>query len=179
MATLRVLYGYSLSNGRKAANTFAVSSEESLSAVATALHDAWDDEIMPSLTDDVVHTVTRVATIDGTGFAEATGTEAGGETSDPISPNVAYLIKKSVLDRSRGGRWFLPGATEGQVDGKGQVSAAKQTELNSALLLWHSTVATDVGDVLMLDNVRPIPNSWVVNAFTCDPIASTQRRRLR
>lgn len=179
MATLRVLVGYTLSNGRKAANTFGVLSDDPIATVALQTHVHWDAEIMPVLADDVVHTVTRVATIDGTGFAEQTGTVDGGDTTDPMTPNVAYLVRKSLVGRSRGGRWFLPGCVEGQIDGKGQVSASKVTAINTALDDFKSAMDTSGHTLVVLDDTAPIPNSFVVSGLSVDSIVSTQRRRLR
>jgi len=179
MALYNVVIGYSLANERKGANTYQVVTDLTPQSAATFCHDIWDDEIMPLLTNDVIHTETKASTFDSTGFGFQTGTQTGSIALDPLTPNTCYLVRKNLENRSRGGRWFLPGCDEGNVDGKGNVSGPKVTAINTALGDWLVAMNAAAMEPVFGKVIGVTDNVWSITSLTADPLVATQRRRLR
>lgn len=179
MAVYHVLHGYTLPNGRNAANTYQVDSTQEIALICNTAHDAWDDNIMDKLSDEVTHTVTRVSSFDGTGFFELNNSTAGGDTNPACPPNVTYLVKKQLAGRSRGGRFFLPGVNESIVDDAGNLIGTKQAAINTAFTAWLLEMVTADVQPVAARATGAIIEKADITSLSCDSMVSTQRRRLR
>lgn len=111
------------------------------------------------------------------GGSPFTGT-AGTTTA---SPNVAYLIKKvtALGGRFNRGRLFMPGVMEANVGANGNIDSGTVTALTDGWNdLMTQLIAGDATPVI-LHGTAPLPIPTNITEFVCDPVAATQRRRLR
>jgi len=115
-----------------------------------------------------------LATITSTGAPE-NGTVSG----DPMTPQVAYLVKKltALGGRRNRGRFYLPGVVESKVDGAGNVLGAFQTTIQTSMDdFMTDTGAADIG-VVILHSDGGTPTD--VTSLQVEPKVATQRRRLK
>lgn len=109
---------------------------------------------------------------------------AGGGTgaSTSVTPNVTTLIRKNTAfgGRSGRGRWYFPGCNEANVANNGDVSGAYITAMNTALITFLGKIETrDVTPVLLHGVDAPLTIPTPITSMQCQPLAATQRRRLR
>lgn len=178
-----------------------------LLAAAGAAHTSFEQEMIGAISDEwtLVSTEGRGSPVDG-GFVVETGTpEVGTVTDPPLLSNSALLVEKSTSMAGRGkrGRMFIPGAlAEGQVDASGNIDGAVLPGLVAAVEAWRVALVThvaidqvvlfhsdfirdpavaydpDLVDQAMIAN-PDANNPSGVTAFLVDPVAATQRRRMR
>ena len=112
-------------------------------------------------------------------IASNTAAVVGTVTGDPMTPQVAYLIKKltALGGRRNRGRMYLPGANESKVDGSGNVSSAFVTTLQTAFDNFMTDLgAADIGFVILhSDGGTPTD----ITGGIAEPKVATQRRRLK
>jgi len=119
----------------------------------------------------------------------ATGTAVGGTAKTTLPPNCAQLVHKMTARRGRRGRgrMFVPWCVdEGSTDEAGLIAAGVVTANATALNTWRNALSAGGNPMVVLhDPSKPgtahpttpgAPN--VVTSLVCDPLISTQRRRL-
>jgi hypothetical protein len=139
-----------------------------------------------------VYSLTRTVVrfgVDGTGpdiVSEFVGTTLGSSTSTPCPQNCAILVKKlsGLTGRQNRGRFNLPGIDEAQVSATGVITAATVTSIQSGLNNFLTAVigeANVTNMVILHQGIGDVPAlaPTVVTNLVCDPLISTQRRRLR
>lgn len=143
----------------------------------------WQDELVPEFSDNYefigAHFIElvpggEVGDLPRDNAKPHQGTASGAS----FPPNVTALVRKEIA-RSRGtrrGRWYLNCITEAQADENGVLSSGIVLELQAALdAFW-----TGVNDADHHPSVVHSDNSADdITAFTVQPVAATQRRRLR
>ena len=172
----------------------------SAQAAADAYGEAWRDQVMPLLTDDVTldEVVVKLGPDDVGPTASSAYSTAGTIVTENTPPNTAYLVKKtSNLGGRRGrGRIYIPGVDETKVTSDGRLEATKLGQLQTAMDAFEGEVALAGFPLMILHNPATI---WVLEDGqprrepTADPIpvptpvldlivqstVATQRRRLR
>lgn len=125
---------------------------------------------------------------------------SGQNTAPPASPNVALLVEKRTNNRPRGrsdGRCYLAGVGEGFIDAAGALTPAMVTLANSTLAAFYNGIS-DSGTVVggwdgdsfpvvlettaasRAPGTQPVTiNSRRVTSLVIDPVAATQRERMR
>jgi hypothetical protein len=150
----------------------------SFSSDALAAEAAWGSEIMPHLTS-VWHFV-RTDWREAAGIVRSNSVNvAGGNGGAAMTPQVAYLARKStaLAGRKNRGRMYLPGVTETEVDGAGLVSAAFQGDMNTAFAALITSWAGNDLTPVILHNSLEAPTA--IDQLTLESVVATQRRRLR
>jgi hypothetical protein len=106
----------------------------------------------------------------------------GSRGAGAISPNVAVLVHKQLLDTSArfGGRLFWPSPPEVVIDQGGNLTTDYVNDVDEA---WADfQVAADLKSFhpCILHGESSIDRDYsLIDKFTCSPIVATQRRRLR
>jgi hypothetical protein len=148
---------------------------------AEFFHDTFGDLVMPQLQSGVTLLETRAKYgPQATGpFGLFTDPRAGGQAGDSAPPNVAYLVEKRTAlgGRSGRGRMYLPGVNEGRVNDNGTIVSASRTAIQTAIDAWFT--ALDNGGVAMYILHNASSDATIVTSLDVDPVAATQRRRLR
>lgn len=153
--------------------------------VATAM-EAFMTDIIQDLSSQISSTEFLVTLSDGTdtgsqAFAYPGGTLTGGQGSDGVSPQVAYVYRKYTtgLGRKNRGRCYLPGCIESKVDSNGQVDATfldgMRNHAVSALEQLATATSTEYQMLLLHGTGSDITP---VTLFYPEAIVGTQRRRL-
>lgn len=181
MALLKGLFGYSV-GGRNAANVFAFDIDPAvtvdLPGYAEDLYADWVATMMTQINQSVTLTTCRIAWADGTGLGEYSENTNGDVVSAMAPPNVSFLVKHTTFGSSRGGRWFVPGVTEGAVDSFGLVLAEYVTGLSDAASDFF-TAAQGASGALIKPVVATKTGWREITGSSCDGKVATQRRRLR
>jgi len=168
----------------------------SASQWAEGLHVAWGDNMQGPLTTEASWTKCTVLKGDGTAIPEVgesvTGPFAGVVGTATPPPNVAALVKKKTGfgGRQNRGRVFLPWSlSENDVDEQGVLNQTVQNVITSGLLGFKSAsanliqvIANRVYDLPWDNPARQLIAVTIgkeVISMTVDPLAATQRRRLR
>lgn len=100
--------------------------QTSLGNIAAAIAIGWRDEIMPSLSQNLVMGAVELLALDSPASATAVngvGT-TGGSSSLAVPVNNALVITRSDSSSRRVGRWFIPGVAESIVDGGDSIDDA-------------------------------------------------------
>lgn len=152
-------------------------------------HDAFGDEVMPFLVQNVGLSRTELKFgPEQTGITvETSGERSGGVLTPQAAPNLAYLvIKQTALGGRRGkGRLYLPGVAEAAVDQAGNVLSSQVSTLDDAFeALRLRLVAIGLEPHLLHDppqgqNPSPQPPPTEIVSFSASAVAATQRRRMR
>lgn len=149
--------------------------------VGDAIYQAWQAECLPLQNDttDFVGVLVKFGpeSVGPSGlFSEV---NSGGATGSAATPNVAYLAHKNTLlgGRQGRGRMYIPGVSEDDVDGAGNLDTGVVTAWTDALEEFFGACAFLGLEHVLLhgDELTPTP---VANT-TCDGRVATQRRRLR
>jgi len=178
---IHVFEGEALPNG--AATTYGIRLLGGVFGVdyAAALHDAFADAFMPSLSSRTV--LRRTLVKEGpsaTGPTFEHGEDrAGGDLAGVATPQVAFLLRKRTAmgGRMNRGRMFLPGVPEGAVDGAGVVVPEMITDLQTACDAFLAAIDTLEGEMVILHSASSDPTSVI--SLQADSRVATQRRRLR
>lgn len=174
---------------RGAEVTFGVANTTSLSptGVAACVEEALGDFTGWSAFSNLAR-ITSILVKNGpnaTGpFVEVPANSGGEGTGQPITPNVAVLVRKTTAlgGRAGSGRMYWPGLLEGNVNGagvlEGHVVAGLQDAFNA---FWLSLETLNVPPMLLHGPGSPVSDDFptVITAFNVDPVVATQRRRLR
>jgi len=114
--------------------------------------------------------------------ARTGGPKAGEGGGFGAPPNVAYLIKWSATGgrAQRGGRTYLGGVDEDQVQTNGDLTSGIAGQLEDDVEAWMALLAThDIGLVINSKSGEASYEPRTITGFGIDPRVATQRRRLR
>jgi hypothetical protein len=174
--------------------TYGVKLDAGVSIVTAAmldvLHEAFFDAIKDTTTSEYNLTATVIEYLIAGELEKrvATHVETKGLLGGPPSlpQSVALLLQKrtGLSGRRNRGRMYLPGINEAVVDSRGQVLAASIASLNASLATWlgkFGTIMADFDNMVILHSlgISGAPPPTVVTQMLVDPVAATQRRRLR
>jgi hypothetical protein len=158
---------------------FGLAAADYSATTAEAVFDMYTDNFGPVLANS--HLITRLELRDsGNIVTTSTGAAVTGTGGSPsVSPQVAYLIEKRTAlgGRRNRGRMYLPGPTEGTVDGRGNVTSARVNDLQVAIdgFLADLGAADMTMRILHADGGTPTQ----VTAGVAKALVATQRRRLK
>lgn len=111
------------------------------------------------------------------------GTWDGGDNvSDPMPPNVAYLVKKitGLGGRKGRGRMFLPGVARGGINSDGTLSTSNLADLNTRVEDFREAIRSITGvEETYLFHSSSLDDPTEITQLVVDPLVATQRRRLR
>lgn len=168
---------------RKMAVTYGVQLTGSmfLSARAALVHDAFADTVLQQMTNEVAleRTVLKAGPTTTGPAAEFVQDRFGGQDSESLPPNVAFLVKK-VTDlggRKNRGRLYLPGVPKPSSLDTGLLASGTVTNLNAQLDTFLARMETEESPLVILHNSSSDPT--VVSDLELDAKVATQRRRLR
>lgn len=120
---------------------------------------------------------------DATGAsAEETVNLSGNIGSPGIQPGTALLVKKLTLvgGRAGRGRLYFPGLPEGDVESDGRIGvdylAAAQSAFSAFRVAMNTALLTPV---VLHSALSPLSTPTPITQFSVQPLAATQRRRLR
>ena len=113
-------------------------------------------------------------------FDSVTGAGVGANAAACVPQNTAYLFTKGTAfgGRRNRGRMFVPGVREGDVDNVGVVLPATVTALNTSAATLLAGLVTDGNPMVLFHSEAPFTPPFV-QTMLCQPVAATQRRRLR
>lgn len=141
---------------------------------------AWDDEVMPHLSEDYAHTSTLVTPLDGTSTGTETPSETVGGNGNPAVPDqvaIGVTLRSTDAGRSNRGRWYIPGAPSTQVDSDPSLWKTSFVEQEQADVdNFMSAMATGGADLQVLSRV--LAGVIAVNLLVVRRQIRTQRRRL-
>lgn len=142
------------------------------------LADLWASQVMPELNNQWHYFLCRFRDATGT-VKERSETTAGSATAAPTTPNVAFLAQKltGLGGRKNRGRMYIPGVSEDNVDGVGNVTSGKVASLDAALGVYVADAASFHFTPVILHNSLTAPTPFT--GFSVSGLAATQRRRLR
>ena len=158
----------------------------------TFVSQRWGDWVLGFCSNQLVHTyATGYIGQDGADPLVVDGVPqdaVGGDSSETLPPNCAYLVrKKTGLGGRRGrGRFYVPCPDETQVDRNGAIAGAWltaiQTNLDDMMEAWGTTAGLGFVTPVILhrsegEGIEPAPT--VVTLLEVDGHIATQRRRLR
>lgn len=165
--------------------------EDDVITAAGGISNAFKDNVMPLLADDVelfnVELTYQLTPLpDEPIIGISTQTEAGSQDGTLLPQNCAYLCHKRTASGGRGGRgrFYLPGVEEANVDNLGNIDGSFLTVANAALAVF----LTDLFDAPVIQNAVVLHDSegafadadpHVITTMVMDPVIATQRRRLR
>lgn len=147
-------------------------------------HADFRDNILPEMDSRLV--LERTVAIDATSSSEVTTSAVGGSSFAPVPPNVALLVRKNTVGRGRRrqGRMFLPALLDDEdVGGDGAIDPTRLAAIQTALTSFLTAVQTDMYAMVILQNSEgetpPVDPPPEVTALLAQPVAASQRRRLR
>lgn len=112
-----------------------------------------------------------------------TDTDTGSLSFNGVSPNTAVLVSKvtGVGGRRNKGRMFLPGLlANSDVGETGLLGGAQLTAIQADVNDWFDVLETNATPMYILHNDPPVGvTPTLVSALTVEPLAATQRRRMR
>jgi len=146
-----------------------------------ALYLAWQNSFLAHQNASVRLSAVRIKygpTATGPSF-ETTGESVGGQSGNPASSNVAYLIHKNTAlgGRQGRGRLYIPGVTESFINAGGSVDSTMFPNLSGDCGdFFADLIAADLPPMLLHgDALAPTD---ILN-FEPDPRCGTQRQRMR
>lgn len=113
---------------------------------------------------------------------EFTFSQGGGDGGAASTPGLSWLVHKntSLGGRAGRGRFYLPGLSEADVGGDGSVSETPRALLEADLVTFRNDlILANIIPVLLHGDESPISTPTVIDTLTVDPLAATQRRRMR
>lgn len=143
----------------------------------------WATNVMPVLSNACNLAGVKVKLGPNSTGAETTvasATVGGISATQPMSPQVAPLVKKRTAlgGRINNGRIYLPGMVEGYSDGAGRLTSAAQTALQDAMTAFFDGSNDDGNPLVVLHtNVALTPN--LITALDVQQLVGTQKRRIR
>lgn len=152
--------------------------------IATELFAAFGGTIMAQLHNDVALTSCLVKFgPDETGPSGVfAGAIAGSQTDEAMTPNVAFLVRKSTAmgGRAGRGRFYLPGVPENSANEAGVVTETAISNMQSELDDFVIEVGSADLNLVVLHGVgSPLTTPTPVTDLQIDGRVATQRRRLR
>jgi len=162
-----------------------------VSDLASGLHTAYDDNINPDNPSSLTLLATEVrAKIvlfpDLVLGIDLTPQAGAGGSLNLVPQNTALLVHKRgpVAGNGGRGRMYFPALNEANVDSVGQISAGWLATMNSALTNWLADIAAAAfsGGMVILHNdpgAHSADTPAAVTSLAADPLAASQRRRLR
>ena len=126
-------------------------------------------------------------------FESTSGQGAGSQGALAVPQNTAFLFRKTTASggRRNRGRMFVPGITEGSVNSTGGIDATDALAYQAAADLFVSSMAAGGWPLVILHPAVPerepkVPTPALaaatptpVTSLILQPVAATQRRRLR
>jgi hypothetical protein len=173
--------GTGLPNG--AAVTYGIAGFGASSAydAALQLHLDFGTNWLPQLSNTARLEKTRVKYgPNATGpFAEYAENIVGGTSGTQMPPNVALLVEKktAVGGKSGAGRLYIPGIPEAVAGADGAIAPANMTAFQTVANAWLADIETTFTGMVLLHSASSDPTA--VTNLVIDPLAATQRRRLR
>lgn len=168
---------------RGAANVIGVENPTGLSIANVAIAAGqFIEPFMANLPDEIQVSAIRVklGPTDSGPYSEFPVVIPGELTSgETVAPNTAFLFSKQTDfgGRKNRGRFYLPGVTEGSINGAGDLMSSWVTDLNTASgLALASLVSNDLPMVILHASVGA-PTE--VTSMPVSARVATQRRRLR
>lgn len=161
-----------------------------LEAPPTGFDDAIAQSVLDAYVDNMLGLSTAGVTLDelrlkvgpeasGPTIVIASG-DSGEQAAAAAPPNVSNLVRLGVENVSNrfGGRMFVPGVNEGQVDGAGLWSSAYLSDGQLKVNGFLSDLVLQAGCAPVVFSSTGAPPRLVTTG-TLDPRVATQRRRLR
>lgn len=153
-------------------------------AIANVAKDAWVAGLAKIQHETCTLSAVRVkmGPVDTGPSAEVSVNLAGTATGSPVPPNVAVLVRKvTILGGRQGrGRMYIPGFTEADVDGSGNMTGPYLAVVQGhAQATFDEFVTQGLFPVLFHDGAGPVVAPTTITAFQVDGKVATQRRRLR
>ena len=189
MSIYKLLYKWEVSGGREAANVLYWNNNGDIptvpddpEATASWALGQWEIAIVPLASGSTIFRGVTVSRIDGTGQFERSVSVGGGGSGASSPPNVAYLVRKNVFESSRGGRLYLPGVAESQVDDAGNIPGGIVTAINAQFDgYWNGMTEGLTRLVIQRKGPGGIGSETYhpITGFVCDTKVATMRRRLR
>lgn len=113
---------------------------------------------------------------------EQTFSTVGGDGGAACSPGVTYLVQKVTNDGGRAGRgrWYVPGCSEADVSGNGEIDATFLAQMQSDLdAFLVSITAADLTPVVLHGAESPLSVPSPITGLVIDNRVATQRKRQR
>jgi hypothetical protein len=149
-------------------------------AVGELVGGAFDDEVMPSLSQDFAHISTLVTPLDGTSASIDTPSESVGGDGNPAVPDncaSGVTLRTNFAGRSKRGRWYIPGTPVNQIDGDPSLwKTGWVSELQGDVDNFLGAIQTATADLAVLSRTDSV--ATVVTSLTVRRQIRTQRRRL-
>lgn len=168
---------------RGAQTTFGVKNNATLTAgdLAGVVIGLWSTNVIPVQGADINFKECKVKLGPNSTGGEAVVSAGvpGSVVGNTLPPNVAVLSRKvtALGGRAHNGRLFVPGATESQTDGAGQLNNAALTAWGDALDGFFDDMATGDLPLYLLHHDATGPD--ILLAFSTQRLMATQKRRLR
>nr|CRY97485.1 hypothetical protein [uncultured prokaryote] len=149
--------------------------------VAQDMHEAFADNFMPRLTNQITLAETLVKFgPDETGPSAVYADGVNGSSSDAaLLPNSSILIRKVTFlgGRQGRGRVFVPGMSEEDVTASGYIESLSLAAHQTAADAWLAAVNDASVTMVLLHSDSLVPTE--VTSLSVAQIIATQRRRLR
>lgn len=162
----------------------------------------WQEDVMPGLLNNyqiVDMSFIDLGSLDGISGVLAPNPAlplVGGNAAAAPAPNTSLLIHKNTVSarNQRSGRMYVMALSEADMDENGLVSAPLQAGIDARFATWRERIDQSITAIVYEVHVLhiqippgppPVPptivdgSSTEVLSFTTDPVAATQRRRLR
>lgn len=105
----------------------------------------------------------------------------GTDLAARLPPNVAILLRKvtALGGRKNRGRLYWPSCAESTVSDTGELVTSTQNAFNDIFEDWRNNWRgyLELGEHVILHNSETAPTQ--IEGYVCQPLAATQRRRLR
>jgi len=145
-------------------------------------HEAFADNIMPALSQDVEHVETRVrfSFPGGEAVFNLFGSTPGSDTSTSLPPNAAWPVLKftSLGGRANRGRMFLPGVPEDIVGPNGAIESSAVSAFNTQLSAYAAAMEADDNELVLLHS-DPLAAPTPLVAMLSGTTVFTRGTRLR
>lgn len=144
---------------------------------AQRVFDAWGDNVMRMVSDEVQLVAVNVRKQDGTDEQEVTGLVEGTNGGGAAPPNVCIHIKKVSAGVSRSGRFFIPGAIESLLTATGQLTSGYRDICNTEMQNFlDDMIASNLQPTI--DRLEDGGFASNIGSFSCKPFVGRQSRRL-
>lgn len=155
--------------------------ENDPATLAALLHDALGDTWAGNWSTGITLSETRAKFGPNASgpFGSHVEARAGTNVSSALPPNVALLIEKrtNAGGRDGRGRLYMPGIVEPNVDAAGFIVPGAITTYQTAATAWRTRINEVTTGMFVFHRSASDPTP--VTALQIDPVAATQRRRLR
>lgn len=159
--------------GKTALNVFEVfDANSAILDDGDILVDAIETNVLPLLSVDTTFQGLEVLGAQPKFFPSGADGEASGAAA---SINTSFLIHKNPTSGRRG-RFFLPGVREANLSPSGQILAANIGPMGAA---WDNVQTVGIANNMSLGIKRQDDSVDQIVSFSVDPVAGTQRRRMR